>query len=957
MAAGTLKKQLGLTLRVLAVFSLLALTSACSARRSEQLAGQGATYLNLGRVEEAKSAFERSLAADPQNVNAKLGLARCYWAVNDAQQAIVTYKEAIALAPNQSTAYMEAARVCLAADRRDEAMEIAAELEAVMAEEGGILRAYVLRKIGRPREAIEVMEKLREAHANSQAVRLNLATAYLEAGDAARAEQELKQSLAELNADSLPTRMKLVEVHQAQGKLEELETELRTLAKERPTDLTLQLALARSLLATKKFEEAEAIARPILEQIPESPWANFVVGSCLLEKGQLAEAAGCLQIASAALPDDPAVSAVFARAKERVSRSSPDSERSDKPDVATAPGIETWREMWKSASLRKLLVNRNAFEDDTDPELAETLALAAVFTQNVALSKDLADKLPPDSHVARYITALTERDPKSVIEILKGWNETSESRKILRANAEGFALGLIGARAQAFRVLSECISQAPDNGVAFFNIAMMYRSAGMPKFAIGALQQLASRHTENLEARLMLYEIMRESAMEDEARKQAEATFALFPEEPSAQLNLARAYRDTGDVDLAQEVLKRGSREGAGPAELTLAYSDLLLYAGKIDEADAVLARVQDNSRYQSEVAIISGFIAAARADWNRVREIGRAAAGPAYPLPLRLLYTAALLEAGQLDEAAEPLRGAGGEPLAGPSTNVLLRTLGVETQGFKPEVQTLSDALKTDTRLASTFAHAMACREARFNPKAFELFRSLDQELPGQPLLVELTLESLARSRFLPDRLETARGYTTKYPAMAAAWLGLAEIQRSNGEVEGEYESLQKAWEVEPSSDEALRFLARHYDRKGDLASMLEVYRNIAMLLPDDPFVCNNLAYCILQTGGDPGEALTLAKKAAERLGQNPYAIHTLGLAQVRHGETEEGGKNLALALEMNPGDPTLLLDYGKLLLNEKRTNEGRNYIQLAVLYADQLGLEFPRRAEAVQVLTESAQ
>jgi len=123
---------------------------------------------------------------------------------------------------------------------------------------------------------------------------------------------------------------------------------------------------------------------------------------------------------------------------------------------------------------------------------------------------------------------------------------------------------------------------------------------------------------------------------------------------------------------------------------------------------------------------------------------------------------------------------------------------------------------------------------------------------------------------------------------------------------------------------------------------------------LPEDPYASNNLAYCILQTDGDAKEALQLAQKALEKLPRNAEVIHTLGLAQVRTGDAEEGRKNLTVALEMRPGDPTLMLDYGKLLIEQNQVDEGRNNIQLALRYAGQLGLDFPRKAEAEQAVNQ---
>jgi len=49
-----------------------------------------------------------------------------------------------------------------------------------------------------------------------------------------------------------------------------------------------------------------------------------------------------------------------------------------------------------------------------------------------------------------------------------------------------------------------------------------------------------------------------------------------------------------------------------------------------------------------------------------------------------------------------------------------------------------------------------------------------------------------------------------------------------------------------------------------------------------------------------------------------------------------------------MRPGDPTLLLDFGALLIEKGEKEAGQRHIRLAIEYANRLGLDFPRKAEA---------
>ncbi len=93
----------------------------------------------------------------------------------------------------------------------------------------------------------------------------------------------------------------------------------------------------------------------------------------------------------------------------------------------------------------------------------------------------------------------------------------------------------------------------------------------------------------------------------------------------------------------------------------------------------------------------------------------------------------------------------------------------------------------------------------------------------------------------------------------------------------------------------------------------------------------------------------------AAEKLPRDPHVLHTLGVAQLRSGELEQSEVNLTNALQFRPGDPTLLLDYGQLLIKKGDTEAGRRQILSALNSARILSVEFEREAEAQQILEDS--
>ena len=156
------------------------------------------------------------------------------------------------------------------------------------------------------------------------------------------------------------------------------------------------------------------------------------------------------------------------------------------------------------------------------------------------------------------------------------------------------------------------------------------------------------------------------------------------------------------------------------------------------------------------------------------------------------------------------------------------------------------------------------------------------------QPGLVTMALASLAHLRAEPKKLEMAKEFANKYSNLPAAWIGLGEVYGSEGDKEQQGKALKSAVDLAPDDIASWQQYARFAGDNNDAATALKAYRKLAQLSPDDPIVNNNLAYFILETGGDAKEAVERSSKALEKMKTSPNVLHTLGLAQVasrRHG------------------------------------------------------------------------
>lgn len=130
--------------------------------------------------------------------------------------------------------------------------------------------------------------------------------------------------------------------------------------------------------------------------------------------------------------------------------------------------------------------------------------------------------------------------------------------------------------------------------------------------------------------------------------------------------------------------------------------------------------------------------------------------------------------------------------------------------------------------------------------------------------------------------------------------------------------------------------------DRRGEAEAS---YRRSLELRPDDPNVLNNLAFLLLNSGGDAREALALAERAVavvrSRVGQDAGIadfVDTLGLAQLRTAQPELALASFEEALRWQPDYEHARLGRAEALCDLGRMDEARAALQTLVNYEDSL-------------------
>jgi tetratricopeptide (TPR) repeat protein len=181
-------------------------------------------------------------------------------------------------------------------------------------------------------------------------------------------------------------------------------------------------------------------------------------------------------------------------------------------------------------------------------------------------------------------------------------------------------------------------------------------------------------------------------------------------------------------------------------------------------------------------------------------------------------------------------------------------------------------------------------------------------------------------------------------------AILNLAQVEIVRGSLQQAMANYQRAMQRKPRDVRAYVLLGSLEESQGNWQDAQQRYRKALDLQPDYSVAANNLAYSLLQHGGNISVALSLAQTARRGLPDSPNTADTLALAYYKNGAYGLAASLLQEAVEKNPLNSTYHYHLG--LVYEKQNNlpQARNQFEQALKLA-------PRAPDADQIRKALAQ
>ena len=252
--------------------------------------------LQSGDQDKARELFQAALARDPGSINANGGLAVMALAQGDIDEARARFNDALTAHPDHVPTLMNIA--VLEEQAGDtEAMVVALE-RAAAADEGALRPRLALARYrisqGEARDAVQLLDGIREQHPDEFDLHLVLATAYLASNETESAVSSGRQMLRLRPKD--PTALaQVARIEQLGGRPGEARKLADRALESMPDNVELRKLLVEILLAENKLDRAVSELAKLPSAVREEPAVAVVEGRLAMVQNRPREAEALFQ--------------------------------------------------------------------------------------------------------------------------------------------------------------------------------------------------------------------------------------------------------------------------------------------------------------------------------------------------------------------------------------------------------------------------------------------------------------------------------------------------------------------------------------------------------------------------------------------------------------------------------------------------------------------------------------
>jgi tetratricopeptide (TPR) repeat protein len=544
------------------------------------MARLGQLGLDARDPKKAEGWFRKALAANPDMISARRGLAVALLSQRRLAPALTEAREALKRSDGKDLAskiliaqiYSDAGQAAAAGAMLDEVL--AAAPDSVPALQ---LQGFVKLELGQADEAESLFAKVIQRDPKSSGARMGLAIVERSRGQLAKAATDMEAIVKDYPEWAL-AHLELGRTLLMQRRLEPALRAFDRAEQTSPDPAVMRVRAAQLLAAAGERDRAMAKAQASIGSTNAAPLAHTLLARLYLDKGSPDLAERELQSAIKVAPQSPALRIQLARFYLAQRR----------PGEAVAPLEEAAKLAPTSAEPLGVLV---------DAYIAQGKADLAVSTA------ERLRKLQGDTATAYVIYGVVNEKvgrPDAALAAYQGALE-KEPNHLAAARARARLLERQQQAPEARRLLEDTAQARPQAVEPLVDLAQLEERAGNPAGAVAAYRRALARAPDSpILLNNLAYLLAGDPATLDEALALAEKALARAPDSAAIADTLGWTLYQKGELGRAEELLSRVAKAAPGAGEVRYHLGMVYAKQGKTEEARRELEAALSSANFKN---------------------------------------------------------------------------------------------------------------------------------------------------------------------------------------------------------------------------------------------------------------------------------------------------------------------------------------------------------------------
>jgi tetratricopeptide (TPR) repeat protein len=491
-----------------------------------------------------------------------------------------------------------------------------------------------------------------------------------------------------------------------------------------------------------------------------------------------------------------------------------------------------------------------------------------------------------------------------------------------------------GNKAAAERTMQEAKNALKDNPAGYRLLGDFFLSQGQLDKAVIEFAALYSQHSKDKAIAETYVQLLVQQNRLDEATQVNDAILENFPADPDAMILqgaiLNRQQKQSDAVHILEQAVKDAPDHAVGHFQLGLAYAGTKNFGqAETQWRETVRLRpsMPDAHRELADLAL-------QKHDAKLLAESGAALKSIAPGAADGYIYEAeAFFWQGNQAAAEADLKQAIEIAPQNPAGYIQLGNLRVSQKKPDEAEKCFAQALKLDASSSDALTGLMNIAvERKDMAKALRLVQQQIALVPNNSnfylLLGQIELRSQDQAKAENAFQKAIELDKKNVPAV----LLLGGVQIARGSVDQAISEYQRAIQDNPGDARLYVSLGGAQEARKDWQQAQDAYKKALEIQPGYPLAANNLAYVMLEHGGNVNVAFSLAQAARKGLPKDAFSADTLGWAYYKQGIYNSAIETLKEAVEASPDNPTYHYHLGMAYQKTNNLQLARKQFEIAL-------------------------